>query len=117
MWALLSEVQRPGSEAGHSSALDAGLRTLDSLSPTVARAVIHTIFVELAVEVQPLEDELDGRGDARRVILHAELGHRALDADRRRGLQHVLHGGHGIADLDVQPSLEGMNQLVELLHA
>src|SRR2546427_3752074 len=78
------------------------------------RPRLASLLVELAVEVQSFEDELDRRGDRRRIAGRAELADRALHAWDLERLLHVLLARERRRHVHRGPSLESRKERVEL---
>src|SRR5258706_13463734 len=68
-------------------AVPARIRSRPERAPRLA-----ALFIQLAVEVQTLEDELDGGGDRRRIAGSTELRDGALHPGDLQRLLHVLAG-------------------------
>src|SRR5947209_4546555 len=83
-------------------------------SRSEGRPQLATLFVELAVEVQSLEDELDRRRDRGRIAGGAELADRALHAGDLQRLLHVLLARERRRDVHRRAALEGGEERVEL---
>src|SRR5947208_15631612 len=79
----------------------------------VAEASLRPVLVQLAVQVEPLEDELERRGDTRRSALGAEHLERSAEAAHAGHLAGVLGGGHRLGDLERDTPPEGGQELVE----
>ncbi len=71
------------------------------------------VLVQLSAEVQALEHELDGGGEAGRAVT-AELLSRRAQRRRRLGLPHVLRRGHRVGDLHAEAALEGGHHRIQL---
>src|SRR2546430_16001443 len=77
-------------------------------------AGLATLLVELAVEVQPLEDEFHRGRNRGRITGRADLGDRALHARYLQGLLHVLLAREGGGDVHRGTALERGEERVEL---
>src|SRR6267142_1853251 len=78
------------------------------------RPAVATLFVELAVQMQTLEDEFNCRGDCRGVARRAELRDRALHAGDLERLLHVLAARLRRRDMHRRAATEGREERVEL---
>src|SRR2546425_2818914 len=77
-------------------------------------ARLAALLVELAVEMQTLEDELHRGGDRRGVAGRAQLGDRALHPGDLQRLLHVLLAREGGGDVHRRAPLERREKRVEL---
>src|SRR2546425_514309 len=91
----------------------AGARRAARGSAVVAGPAGRRVLVQLPVEVETLQDELDGGGDARRLAAPAEGVERAAEPALAVGVRGIVLGRHRPAYLADQPVLERGEQLVE----
>src|SRR4051794_24400315 len=84
-------------------------------SAPVAHASGATILVELAVEMQPLEHQLDGAGDLGGIALAAKLLDRRSEPSHFGRLTYVLEAAQRVADVDLQAVVEARQELIELV--
>src|SRR5438552_15178929 len=77
-------------------------------------AGLATLLIQLAVEMKPLEDELDGGGDRGGIPGRAELGDRALHPRDVQGLFHVLPARERRRDVHRRATLKCGEERVEL---
>src|SRR5579875_567023 len=83
-------------------------------SPSITRFAGGALLVQLAVQVEPFEDELDRRGDRGRAGLGPELAHRSPEFRQLTEQADVALGRHAISDLDREAALETVDQRFEL---
>src|SRR5579884_2456670 len=79
-------------------------------SPSIARFTGGPLLIQLAVEVETLENELDRRGNRSRMRVGFELTDRAAQLRELAHQPRVPLGRHTIADLDGKTMLEARNQ-------
>src|SRR6185436_15027413 len=82
-------------------------------SAPVAVAAGLGVLVELAAQVQSLEDELERRRRARR-IARAELLHGGVERTHFGDLADVLLGWHRVGDVDAEAALKGGHDRLQL---
>src|SRR5579859_7923402 len=85
------------------------------LSP-VARFAVHVILIKPAVQVQALENKLDGRGDAGGTATTIEFINRLAESADFRKLVDILHRREIVAHLHVQAALEAGHQLLKFAY-
>src|SRR5438105_1338825 len=90
------------------------LRRRSRPSRAEGRAGLAALLVELAVQVQPFENEFDGGGDRRRVSGRADFCDGALHARYLQRLLHVLLAREGGGDMHRRAALERGEKRVEL---
>src|SRR4029453_10100216 len=82
-------------------------------SASVAVAAGLGVLVELAAQVQSLEDELERRRRAGRITC-AELLHGGVQRAHLGDLADVLFGRHRVGDVDAEAALKGGHDRIEL---
>src|SRR5206468_8390866 len=82
-------------------------------SAPVAVAAGLGVLVELAAQVQPLEDELERRRRGGR-IARAELLHGGVQRTHFGDLAEIFSGRHRIGDVDAEATLEGGHDRIQL---
>src|SRR5947209_10726392 len=81
-----------------------------------ARLAVHFILIKPTVQVQALENKLDGRGDAGGAAATVELINGLAESAYFGKLVDVLHRGEIIANLHVQAALKTGHQLLKFAH-
>src|ERR1051326_6158523 len=87
-----------------------------SCLPAVARLAVHFILIKPTVQVQALENKLDGRGDAGGATATIELINGPAESAHFGKLVDILHRGEIITYLHIQAALETGHHLLKLAH-